>query len=128
MSYKSLTADGKHKPAELATGPYKITLCAETSAIVDVACLFPLPSPGSAPEGSPRPGFEPAAWLVFKTLALSHQQGNNRTYVTLVPLQAIYWDYYKNCIKVVLGPPKRYAIKVVKKWYGHSQMGLPKMV
>ena len=35
-------------------------------------------------------------------------------------------QHIENGIKMVLGPPKRYGIKMVKKWYGQFQRGLPK--
>ena len=42
------------------------------------------------------------------------------------PYRATYESYDKHDIKVVSGPPKRYGMKMVKKWYGQFQRGLPK--
>ena len=35
-------------------------------------------------------------------------------------------QHIENGKKMVLGPPNRYGIKMVKKWYGQSQSGPPK--
>ena len=86
------------------------------------------PSPTPPPHGCSGEGMEEphAAWVQIaatsgSAMSVSYETGV--TYVTNVPLQP---PYIGNGIKMVLGPPKRYGIKMVKKWYGQFQRGLPK--
>ena len=50
-----------------------------------------------------------------------HSLSNNWTLCYQCPLTGPYMR-----TKMVLGPPKRYGIQMVKKWYGQFQRGLPK--